>query len=99
MRNNIHFEQKRKPTAYGKLSFSYVVRSALLDSTGGAGVNAATAVDAGVSVDDILGVALRDSANGAAIGTSAAVQASVSNHISHGNTPPLFYAGFTACTV
>ena len=88
---NIHlcgiiFILRKKESLPQRVSFlfSYVVRLALLDSTGGAGINAAAAVNAGVSVDDILGVALGDSADGAAISTSAAAQASVSNHIGHG---------------
>ena len=52
-------------------------------SANGAGTCTSTAIDAGVSVDNVTIVALGNSANGAAGFTSAAADASVSNYICH----------------
>ena len=69
--------------------FSYVVRQlALGNSTRGAGVGAATAIDAGAGVDDVVIVALRDSAHGASTLAGTTAHASVADDIGHWNTPP-----------
>ena len=62
---------------------SKVGESAFLDCFNGAVVNAGAAVNAQISVDDVLAVALCDSLNGAVVNTSAAANASVSNNVSH----------------
>ena len=57
-------------------------------STYGAGLSAVTAIDAGISVDLVLGVALSNSFNGARCSTSAAGDAIFSNLVCHGYVPP-----------
>ena len=46
-------------------------------------LGASAAVDAGVSVDDVLAVAFGNSLNGAVVNTGAAANASISNFVSH----------------
>jgi hypothetical protein len=58
------------------------------DSAHGAVASAGAAGDAGISVDDVLGIALGNSANRAALCTGAAGNASVRNNICHGKLPP-----------
>lgn len=54
-----------------------------LDSAGGAGSSAGTAVDAGISVDYILAISLRDSAYGTFAGAASAANAGISNNVCH----------------
>ena len=56
------------------------------DRTGGAGVRASAAVEAGTGVDLILGVALRDRTDGTYICASAAADASRADFVSHVRT-------------
>ena len=63
----------------------------LNDSTGGAGIGAGTAGDAGVGVDDVDAVALRDSLSGALAGAGAAGNAGVGDDVRHDRKPPLLH--------
>ena len=53
------------------------------DSAGGACTFAGAAIDASVSVDDVLIIALSDSGNGAGVSAGAAGNTSVRNCMSH----------------
>jgi len=57
--------------------------SSLLDSFNGAGASASAALDALISVDNILAFAFSDDAEGAGVCTGTAAQASVSDEICH----------------
>ena len=59
-----------------------------LDRTHGALIGTSAAIDASVSVDNVLAVALGDRTHGAALGASAAHNASITNNKSHVFTPP-----------
>ena len=63
----------------------FFARSALLslDGFGGAVGSASAAINAGIGVDDVLGIALGNCLNGAVLGASAALDASVSDFVSH----------------
>lgn len=64
-------------------AFTRSIRSLLIGSTHGAGAGAGAALDAGISVDHILGVASADSANGTNALASAAHDAGIRNLVSH----------------
>jgi hypothetical protein len=57
--------------------------SALADGAGGADASTGTAVDAGISVNLVVGVALGDRANGALALAAAAADALVTDYIGH----------------
>ena len=57
--------------------------SSLLDSFNGAGASASAALDALISVDNILAVAFSNDAEGAGVCTGTAAQTSVSDEICH----------------
>ncbi len=59
------------------------------DSAHRAGIFAGTAVDAGVSVDNIFAVALSNSADRTCCSTCAAGNAIVINNVSHIYVPPI----------
>ena len=63
--------------------FSYVCRLALLRSANGTCACASAAVDASVSVDNVLAVTLGNCVYGAAISASAASDALVRNYVCH----------------
>ena len=58
---------------------------AFADSIYGTTVCTCAAIDAAVSVDDVLAVTLGDGGHGAALGASAASDASIGNLVSHGS--------------
>ena len=75
-------KEKAACTLWCRLN-SKVGESAFLDCFNGAVVNAGAAVNAQISIDNVLAFALSDSLNGAVVNTSAAANASVSNNVSH----------------
>ncbi len=69
-------------------------KSALLRSTDGAGICTSAAVEASISIDDVLTVTLRNCANGASVCTSTALDAFVRNNVSHFVVPPIHIPTF-----
>ena len=71
-----------------------------LDCSDRASVGTGAALDALLSVDDVLLVALGDDAQGAGIGAGAALQASIGNGVSHGFSSLCLYGGLMSpcCT-
>ena len=67
----------------GAQADSKIGESVFLDCFNRTVVDAAAAVDADVSIDDVLLVALSDGLYGAVISAAAALNASVSNDVSH----------------
>jgi hypothetical protein len=63
--------------------FFFQFRLCLLGCIYGAGTSASAAVDAVVSIDNVLAVSFRDSTNGAVSCASTACDASITNYICH----------------
>ena len=66
------------------------VELAFNGGTNGASASASAALDALVSIDNVLAVAFRDSVHGALSLASAAADAFVSNNVSHSSTSNIF---------
>jgi len=70
--------------------FAFLLELALDGGTNGASAGASAALDALISVDDVLAVAFSDGINGAFSLASAASDAFISDNVSHGYTSNKF---------
>ena len=73
---------KRAPSLRKRLLCSLL---ALADSSGGAGASASTAIDAGISVDNVLAIALGNSAYGTFCCAASAANTRIIDNVCHWN--------------
>ena len=86
-------KEAKKQLPWGPRQLFFVVSKLTLnDSFGGALGSAGTAINTGISVDNVLGIALGNSLDGALLSAGTARHASVSNLVSHKAPPKELYS-------